>query len=333
MAPLKLSAQNVPAGDAARGKAFFQINCAVCHSPVLGTDNTVIMKQGPSLVGVVGRPAGSLPHFNYTKAIRESGFTWDPATLNRFLANPMVVVPGTTMPIPVVDPRQSRRCDRLSGDAEIPGRRDPKIRGIAGNSRRNRPERLAAPGARERNIISRWPSCRNPTRPKSAGNGPQVVPAPTNATLAVPPGFTVKLFAKGLHNPRLVRTAPNGDIFIAETGRNRIRVMRTADGADAPTENQIFAEGLRRSVRDFVLSAGRQPAVDLRGQQQFGGAISLSQRRFEGQRRAGGDCAEAGGFHRRPLHAGCGVFQGRQADVHFGGLRLERGRANGQKDA
>ena len=55
----------------------------------------------------------------------------------------------------------------------------------------------------------------------------------------------MKLFAKGLQNPRLVHTAPNGDIFVAETGRNRIRIMRTADGADAPTENQIFAEGLQ----------------------------------------------------------------------------------------
>ncbi|HVV69952.1 MAG TPA: hypothetical protein VHI52_00115, partial [Verrucomicrobiae bacterium] len=53
LVPLNLSAQNVPPGDAARGKVFFQVNCAVCHSPELGPDNLVIMKQGPSLVGVV----------------------------------------------------------------------------------------------------------------------------------------------------------------------------------------------------------------------------------------------------------------------------------------
>src|ERR1041384_5353780 len=39
-----VSAQNAPAGDATRGKAFFEINCAVCHSPVLGPDNLVVMK-------------------------------------------------------------------------------------------------------------------------------------------------------------------------------------------------------------------------------------------------------------------------------------------------
>ena len=91
LAGADMSGQEMPRGDAARGKTFFQVSCAVCHSPVLGPDNTVITKQGPSLVGVVGRKAGSLPNFNYTKAIRESGFTWDPATLYRFLANPMVV--------------------------------------------------------------------------------------------------------------------------------------------------------------------------------------------------------------------------------------------------
>src|ERR1043166_5693960 len=105
LSPANINAQNAPAGAAAKGKAFFDIGCAVCHAPVLGPENLVMMKQGPSLVGVVGRPAGSLPHFNYTKAIRELGFTWDTARLYKFLESPMDVVPGTTMPIPVADPR------------------------------------------------------------------------------------------------------------------------------------------------------------------------------------------------------------------------------------
>ena len=236
--------QDIPSGDAARGKVFFQVNCAVCHSPVLGPDNTVIMKQGPSLVGVVGRPAGSLPYFSYTKSIRESGFTWDTATLYRFLANPMVTVPGTTMPIPVTDPRN--RADviaylatlRIAEGVTLKYEALPEA---AGGTDPNDWQRQA-PGAQHHFKVAELPK---PFETKSAGNGPQVVPAPTNATPAVPPGFTVKLFAKGLQNPRLVRAAPNGDIFIAETGRDRIRVLRAADGADAPTENQIFAEGLR----------------------------------------------------------------------------------------
>jgi glucose/arabinose dehydrogenase/cytochrome c2 len=244
LAQANAGAQNLPAGDAARGKTFFQINCAVCHSPVLGPDHTVITKQGPSLVGVVGRSAGSLPYFNYTKAIRESGFTWDPATLNRFLSNPMVVVPGTTMPIPVVDPGHRADVVAYLATLKIPEGVALKFEALvetAGGTDPNDWQRQA-PGAQHHFKVAELPK---PFETKSAGNGPQVVPGPTNATLMVPPGFTVKLFAKDLHNPRLVRTAPNGDIFIAETGRNRIRVLRAADGADAPTENQIFVEGLR----------------------------------------------------------------------------------------
>jgi glucose/arabinose dehydrogenase len=57
----------------------------------------------------------------------------------------------------------------------------------------------------------------------------------------------------------LVRTAPNGDIFIAETGPGRIRVMRTADGADAPTENRVFAEGLNKPFGISFYPPGDKP--------------------------------------------------------------------------
>lgn len=243
LAPASMNAQGVPAGDASRGKTFFQISCAFCHSPVLRSDNTVIMRQGPSLVGVVGRVAGSLPHFNYTKAIRASGLAWDPATLYRFLANPMEVLPGTTMPIPVADPRNRADVIAYLSTLKIPEGVTLKYEELpetAGGLDPNDWQRQA-PGAQHHFRVADLPK---PYETKSAGNGPQVVAAPTNATPVVPAGFTVKLFAKDLHNPRLVRTAPNGDIFVAETALNRIRVMRTADGADTPTENQIFAEGL-----------------------------------------------------------------------------------------
>ena len=56
-----------------------------------------------------------------------------------------------------------------------------------------------------------------------------------------------------------MRVAPNGDIFIAETGANRIRVLRAADGADAPSENQIFATGLDRPFGIAFYPAGDNP--------------------------------------------------------------------------
>src|SRR5208283_5644418 len=100
-----------------------------------------------------------------------------------------------------------------------------------------------APGQRHSIDLAALPE---PFSTVSAGNGPEVVAPPQNAALSVPPGFTVRLFASGLSGPRLMRVAPNHDIFIAETRANRIRVLRAADGADVPSENQVFADGLDR---------------------------------------------------------------------------------------
>jgi glucose/arabinose dehydrogenase len=98
-----------------------------------------------------------------------------------------------------------------------------------------------APGIRRRLSVEDLPA---PYASRSASNTASVVAAPPGATLKVPPRFTVQLFARGLEIPRVIRVAPNGDIFIAETGGDRIRVLRAADGAAVPTRNEIFADGL-----------------------------------------------------------------------------------------
>ncbi|MDQ1470120.1 MAG: hypothetical protein QOJ99_1600, partial [Bryobacterales bacterium] len=79
----------------------------------------------------------------------------------------------------------------------------------------------------------------------SSSNGARVVPRPDNAWPVAPQGFKVELFATGLLNPRLTRTAPNGDLFVAETtGKGEITIFRgiTADGK--PKETSTFATGL-----------------------------------------------------------------------------------------
>src|ERR1044072_7759485 len=65
----------------------------------------------------------------------------------------------------------------------------------------------AAPGVKH---LIRPAGLTPPYETPSAGNFPSVVPRPANANLAVPAGFTVKQFASGLINPRIVRVAPNG---------------------------------------------------------------------------------------------------------------------------
>src|SRR5262249_22179348 len=80
-----------------------------------------------------------------------------------------------------------------------------------------------------------------PYATRSASNPPRVIAKPVSAVPRVPPGFQVELFASNLRDPRTVRVAPNGDIFIAESEPGRIRVLRAADGAAKPSSNEVFA--------------------------------------------------------------------------------------------
>jgi len=79
----------------------------------------------------------------------------------------------------------------------------------------------------------------------SAGNGPKVVPRPANAWPQVPPGFKVELFASGLDEPRLIRRAPNGDMFVAESKTGNIKIFRGITSAGKPEQMAVFATGLR----------------------------------------------------------------------------------------
>ncbi len=104
VAAILVLASNPPARaqDADAGERVFRSQCSICHSAQPG--RTVI---GPSLFGVVGRHSGSVPGFHYSEANRQSGLTWDPSTLDRYLTSPRQVVPGTLMTFPGLrDPTQ-----------------------------------------------------------------------------------------------------------------------------------------------------------------------------------------------------------------------------------
>ncbi|MGH6992323.1 MAG: PQQ-dependent sugar dehydrogenase, partial [Caulobacteraceae bacterium] len=62
----------------------------------------------------------------------------------------------------------------------------------------------------------------------------------------VPPGFSVSLFASGLHQPRVLRTAPDGDVFLAESGAGRVLYFAKGDGATGLAKPRVFAAGLHR---------------------------------------------------------------------------------------
>jgi glucose/arabinose dehydrogenase len=85
-----------------------------------------------------------------------------------------------------------------------------------------------------------------PYATSSAENGPEVVARPANVWPKAPAGFKVDLYADGFNNPRLMRTAPNGDVFLAESDAGRIRILRGITSDGKPEINAVFASGLKR---------------------------------------------------------------------------------------
>jgi glucose/arabinose dehydrogenase len=83
-----------------------------------------------------------------------------------------------------------------------------------------------------------------PFQTASAANFIQPVPMPAGAKPHVPSGFSVEMVASGLHSPRVIRVAPNGDFFVAESKSNTVRAYRMADGSAKPSRSEVFASGL-----------------------------------------------------------------------------------------
>jgi cytochrome c len=104
-----ISTVTVPAfalsGDPAKGEQIFK-KCAVCHTLEAGKN-----KIGPSLQGVIGRPAGTAANFNYSagmKAAGQAGIVWGEDTLDQYLTAPKKFVPGNKMPFPGLPEAQDR---------------------------------------------------------------------------------------------------------------------------------------------------------------------------------------------------------------------------------
>lgn len=89
------AAPATPAGPslASAPAAFGQ--CAACHSLKQGVSGV-----GPSLFGIYGTKAGDVAGYSFSPALKASGLTWDDATLDKWIAGPMTLVPGTRMTYP-----------------------------------------------------------------------------------------------------------------------------------------------------------------------------------------------------------------------------------------
>lgn len=91
--PLGAQASAMAEGDVEAGRALFKGRCGGCHTIGPGAQSAF----GPALTGVVGRPAGSDPGYQYSTALKNAGFVWTPDKLKAYIDDPKGVVPGTRM--------------------------------------------------------------------------------------------------------------------------------------------------------------------------------------------------------------------------------------------
>jgi len=92
-------------GDAARGKVVFEKRCTGCHA-MEGN------REGPPLAGVFYRKAGSIAGVDYSAGLKNSGITWNDATLEKWLTDPDIMVPDNKMSVSL--PKAQERSDVIA---------------------------------------------------------------------------------------------------------------------------------------------------------------------------------------------------------------------------
>lgn len=99
---LTLSVSAFAEGDVKKGKKVFK-KCAACHSIEDGKK-----KVGPSLYGIINRPAGTVEGFKYSNALLEAGIVWDDESLRAFITKPKAFLKGTKMAFAGVKKKKDR---------------------------------------------------------------------------------------------------------------------------------------------------------------------------------------------------------------------------------
>ena len=116
--------------------------------------------------------------------------------------------------------------------------------------------RKDAPGTMHRITVADLPS---PLATRAVSNPPHLVPRPAGSRLKTVPGYTVAEYVTGLDNPRLIRTAPNGDVFVAESMPGRVRVARGRKADGTAETVSIYASGLNRPFGIAFYPLGPEP--------------------------------------------------------------------------
>jgi|HubBroStandDraft_5_1064220.scaffolds.fasta_scaffold13050_3 glucose/arabinose dehydrogenase/mono/diheme cytochrome c family protein len=244
-APASARAQKNPyAGQQAAadaGKALYTRNCVACHGKALqGTGNVPSLVDG-KLKGVT---AGEIFWF-VTKGDKDNGMPswafleeqkrWQIVTYVEAMASGKMSAGGISAPPQEVAGMAVKDASPVAPFTDF---------------------RYEKPGTTRKITVKDLPQ---PYATQSSNNGAELVARPANAWPVAPAGFKVEMFAAGLENPRLLQTAPNGDIFLAESDPGRIRVFRGMTSDGKAEQMQVFASGLKHPYGIAFYPPGPDP--------------------------------------------------------------------------
>ena len=213
------------AAAASNGAKLYAMNCGACHGPTgKGTGNVPPLtskaveaaKDGEIFWYITkGDAANGMPAW----AILPENKRWQIITFVRTLKS------GASAPVAAAPAAPADRTNAPPPPAPFTD------------------YRFEEPGKFRKITVQDLPA---PYATRSANRGAQIVPRPANAWPKSLPGFKVEQYATGLDNPRLLRAAPNGDIFLAEGESGQIKIFRGMTSDGKPEQTQVFATGLNR---------------------------------------------------------------------------------------
>jgi glucose/arabinose dehydrogenase len=232
-------AGQAPAAEA--GGKLFAAHCAICHGQSgQGTGEIPALVRGPSQAATDGEvfwfiTTGSLNSGMPSWVKLPEKERWEIVTFVKSLPN-----------MPRKPPKRHAVTPAASGEIIAFPVPPPPFTDF----------RFEQPGAVRKITVADLPE---PHATKSAENGAPIVERPKDVMPQAPPGFQVELRATGLDNPRAIRTAPNGDVFVAESSAGRIKVFRGITHQVQPEQVRVFADGLNQPYGIAFYPPGPNP--------------------------------------------------------------------------
>jgi glucose/arabinose dehydrogenase/mono/diheme cytochrome c family protein len=230
--------------DAQAGETIYQQKCAACHGPTAkGAGNVPALASGPTQTAKPGEifwyiTKGDMGNGMPSWASLPEEQRWQVVSYLKYLgganAKPLTPAAGT-----------GAAAESSTAKFNEPPPTPPFT-----------DFRYEEPGKTRKITVADLPK---PFATQSAGAQAHMVPRPEGAWPKVLPGFKVEMYAQGLNNPRMIRTAPNGDYFVAESMSGRIHVFRGISADGKAEKESVFATGLNRPFGIAFYPQGPNP--------------------------------------------------------------------------